>query len=115
VDIPDPRDQQIMLDRAHGDPLSAIGERYGLTRQRVHQILLESAEGTEYLNRLETDLLVALKEGRPLRFDKSFRELPGVLHRLVIIRGLDIRVSIKHNGEALTILLDDTSYEQEEE
>lgn len=115
MDILDPRNQQIAFDRECGDPLSAIGKRYGLTKQRVHQIVIGSADATEYLNRLEVDLMVARKEGKPLRFEKSFRDLPGVLHRLCIIRGLDVEVTIKHSGEALTILLEDTTNYSEEE
>ena len=38
------RDADIVRARAEGDTLSVIGERYGITRERVRQILAEYGE-----------------------------------------------------------------------
>ena len=52
---PTERDTQILLDRVRGDTLAAIGERYGMTHQNVHAIVVR--ERTRHLNDLELRLL----------------------------------------------------------
>jgi hypothetical protein len=57
------RDQQIILERARGDTLEAIGERHGVSYQRVQMIVRETRHA---IDRLELELLKARKTGEAI-------------------------------------------------
>jgi hypothetical protein len=54
------RNQRLVLERARGDTLDTIGQRHGISHQRVHMVVREA---TEHVNQIELELMVARKTG----------------------------------------------------
>lgn len=54
------RDSQMLEERIAGSTLSEIGDRHGLTVERVRQVTV--AEGTKRINDLEIALMLAKKK-----------------------------------------------------
>src|SRR3954463_8422346 len=54
------RNQAIAMERDAGDTLARIAQRHGVSHQRVSAI---AAQATEFVDRVELDLMVARKTG----------------------------------------------------
>ena len=58
-----PRDQQIVLARDGGQTVVSLGERCGISHQRVSTVM---ARATEVVNRVDLDVMVARKTGEAI-------------------------------------------------
>ena len=54
------RDQEIVLERDRGDTVVEIGQRHGISHQRVSVVM---ANATEIVNKCDLDLMLARKTG----------------------------------------------------
>jgi transcriptional regulator len=54
------RDQELVLARDRGDTTVALGEKFGISHQRVSVVM---ARATEFVNHVDLDLMVARKTG----------------------------------------------------
>lgn len=113
------RNQTIVLERAEGEKLEAIAQRHGVSHQRVSTIY---ATATEFVNKVELDLLLAAKTGDEVLvlIPQASGSTTGVafadwLAQRLRDRGLMIRARTHraHNGVAL--LLEDLTYASKEE
>jgi hypothetical protein len=60
------RDQELVLAWDRGETTVALAERYGISHQRVSYLV---ARATEFVNRVDLDLMVARKTGEVLVYD----------------------------------------------
>lgn len=110
------RDQQILFDRVRGDTLVEIGSRHGVSHQAVSQIVVR--EGRQHVDRLETQLMVARKEGNAIALVVPFQEpsdYQAVLRYWAWVldalraRDIDIRATTRPTPNGLVLLLEDVT------
>ena len=103
------RDQQVVLERARGDTVVEIGERHGISHQRVSVLM---ARATEFVNQVDLDLMVARKTGEvcayliPYGPDYTLSlDFSTWLIKRLSDRGMEVGVETRraHNGIALIL------------
>jgi hypothetical protein len=107
------RDQQIVMERERGDTLVQIGQRYGISNQRVSAIM---AGATELVNRIDLDLMVARKTGEvcayliPYGPDYTLAlDFSSWLIKRLRDRGMELDVTTRRAHNGLALLLEDVT------
>jgi hypothetical protein len=113
------RDQEIVLERERGTTVVELGERYGISNQRVSQI---AKTATEFVNKVELDLMVASKTGEVCAYLVPFGPdytlammFGGWLIRRLRDRGLELRVETRQASNGLALLIDNATSEEDRE
>jgi hypothetical protein len=101
----------VALQREQGDTLDAIGEQFGISHQRVAQVVKHL---TEVITDIELELMVARKVGRPYFLPILYGEnytlqlaFADLIVRKLRARDLELSVETVHGVNGLGLLIRD--------
>jgi hypothetical protein len=104
----------MILARADGDSMSSIAEDNGVTRQRVHQIVVNEAR--QYLDRLELELLKNIKTDDLVLYVIPYNEdystaIAFFDWTVARLRERDVKVKVHHrkSKEGVVFALEDVT------
>ena len=107
------RDQQVVLARERGDTLADIGQRHGISHQRVSAVVNRA---TEFVNKVDLDLMVARKTGEvvvyviPYGPDYTLAiDFSTWLVKRLRDRGMEVDIETRRAHNGLALLLSDVT------
>jgi hypothetical protein len=113
VEMIEEQTQAIALARARGETLASVGREYGVSHQRVSQIMTSV---THLVNEMDLGLMLARKVGRPyIRVIPHQDNYTGALAfsdylvQRLRDRGMDLRISTRRCANGLALELEDVT------
>jgi transcriptional regulator len=107
------RDQQVVLERECGDTIVEIGQRHGISHQRV-SVLVNRA--TEFVNKVDLDLMVARRSAEVVAILIPFGPdyTTGIDFQMWLVRrlkerGMQLDVEVRHVHNGLCLFLSDVT------
>jgi hypothetical protein len=107
------RDQAIVLERERGDAFARIGGRHGITHQRASLVMRKA---TEFVNRVDLDLMTTRKTGEVvglvIPFGESYSlalDFSDWLLRRLRARGVTLDVETRRTTNGLVLFLTDST------